>query len=136
MESVRKGVTTEILKQLKRSFYTDVPASYAENIVKEVVLKIRLDFKEEKEMYNVKVSSCYNICLPNVCFPYLDFFSSLFLYLQLSDSTRPKSVLSCKCNVTKEQGKLEVYKASLLIHVPKFDEVMYEYDAFIKVVLP
>ncbi|KAK9919320.1 hypothetical protein M0R45_027924 [Rubus argutus] len=85
VESVRKGVTTEILKQLKRSFYTDVPASYAENIVKEVVLKIRLDFKVEKETYNVK----------------------------LSDSTRPKSVLSCKCNVTKEQGKLEVYKIEL-----------------------
>lgn len=66
----------------------------------------------------------------------LDFFNSLFLYLQLSDSTRPKSVLSCKCNVTKEQGKLEVYKASFLIPVPKFDEVMYEYDAFIEVVLP
>lgn len=134
MESVRKGVTTEILKQLKRSFYTDVPASYAENIVKEVVLKIRLDFKEEKEMYNVKVSSCSAYRM--FCFPYLDFFCSLFLYLQLSDSTRPKSVLSCKCNVTKEQGKLKVYKASLLIHVPKFDKVMYEYDAFIEVVLP
>jgi hypothetical protein len=43
------------LSQLKRSFYTNVPNSYMENVLGEVVQKIEVDFEEEKDLYHVKV---------------------------------------------------------------------------------
>lgn len=43
------------LRQLKRSFYTDVSASYMENMVKDVVPKLGVDFVKDKELYLVKV---------------------------------------------------------------------------------
>ncbi|KAI5326767.1 Hypothetical predicted protein [Prunus dulcis] len=85
MESIRNNLDTEILKQWKRSFYTNLPVSYKENILKEVVPNIGVDFEEEKDGYRVK----------------------------LSDSTRPDSILSCKCSVMKEHGKLQLYKIEL-----------------------
>uniref|UniRef100_A0A2N9EL16 DUF7903 domain-containing protein n=1 Tax=Fagus sylvatica TaxID=28930 RepID=A0A2N9EL16_FAGSY len=42
------------LSQLKRSFYTNVPNSYMENVLGEVVQKIEVDFEEEKDLYHVK----------------------------------------------------------------------------------
>ncbi|CAB4316044.1 unnamed protein product [Prunus armeniaca] len=85
MESIRNNLDTEILKQWKRSFYTNLPVSYKENILKEVVPNIGVDFEEEKDVYQVK----------------------------LSDSTRPGSILFCKCSVMKEHGKLQLYKIEL-----------------------
>lgn len=55
MESIRNNLDTEILKQWKRSFYTTLPVSYKENILKEVVPNIGVDFEEEKDEYQVKV---------------------------------------------------------------------------------
>ncbi|KAH0994539.1 hypothetical protein GBA52_018403 [Prunus armeniaca] len=54
MESIRNNLDTEILKQWKRSFYTNLPVSYKENILKEVVPNIGVDFEEEKDVYQVK----------------------------------------------------------------------------------
>ncbi|PQQ21191.1 uncharacterized protein Pyn_24127 [Prunus yedoensis var. nudiflora] len=85
MESIRNNLDTEVLKQWKRLFYTNLPVSYKENILKEVVPNIGVDFEEEKDVYHVK----------------------------LSDSTRPDSILSCKCSVMKEHGKLQLYKIEL-----------------------
>ncbi|XP_018498795.2 uncharacterized protein LOC103930352 isoform X2 [Pyrus x bretschneideri] len=85
MESIRKNLCPEILKQLRKSFYTNIPVSYKENIVNEVVPKIGVDFEEEKDTFQVK----------------------------LSDSTRPDATLSCKCRVMKEHGKLQLYKIEL-----------------------
>uniref|UniRef100_A0A2N9J3X0 DUF7903 domain-containing protein n=1 Tax=Fagus sylvatica TaxID=28930 RepID=A0A2N9J3X0_FAGSY len=42
------------LSQLKRSFYTNVPNSYMENVLGEVAQKIEVDFEEEKDLYHVK----------------------------------------------------------------------------------
>lgn len=55
LESIRNNLTTEILKEWKRSFYTTVPVSYKENILNVVVPKIGVDFEEEKDVYQVKV---------------------------------------------------------------------------------
>ncbi|XP_050116122.1 uncharacterized protein LOC126593975 isoform X2 [Malus sylvestris] len=85
MEDIRTNLCTEILKQWRRSLYTNIPVSYKERIVNEVVPKIGVDFEGEKDTYQVK----------------------------LSDSTRPDATLSCKCRVMKEHGKLQPYKIEL-----------------------
>ncbi|KAK7851890.1 hypothetical protein CFP56_040808 [Quercus suber] len=43
------------LNQLRRSFYTNIPNSYMENIKGEVAQKIKFDFEKEKDLYHVKV---------------------------------------------------------------------------------
>jgi hypothetical protein len=55
------GETT--LRKLKRSFYTSVPNSFAENIMGEVGRKIEVDFEEEKDLYHVKVFLAIYLCL-------------------------------------------------------------------------
>ena len=53
---MRVGLATETtLSQLRRSFYTNIPNSYMENIKGEVTQKIKVDFEEEKDLYHVKV---------------------------------------------------------------------------------
>ncbi|XWS64799.1 hypothetical protein CRYUN_Cryun05aG0034900 [Craigia yunnanensis] len=85
LEGVGKDCVTETtLSNLKRSFYTSLPASYVGNVMAEVVPKIGLDFAEVKDIYHVK----------------------------LSDSTRPDSTISCKCSL-KDDKKLQLYKAEL-----------------------
>ncbi|KAF3452409.1 hypothetical protein FNV43_RR02842 [Rhamnella rubrinervis] len=85
-ESIRKSVVADTtLRQLKRSFYTNIPTSYMDYMVKEVVPEIGLDFAEEKDIYHVK----------------------------LFDSTKPDSTISCKCIVRKEHGSLQFYKVEL-----------------------
>ncbi|OMO87835.1 hypothetical protein COLO4_20548 [Corchorus olitorius] len=85
LESIRKDCVTETtLRNLKRSFYTSLPASYVGNIIAEVVPKIGVDFEEVKHIYHVK----------------------------LSDSTQPDSTISCKCSV-KDDEKLQLYKVEL-----------------------
>lgn len=70
------------LRRLKRSFYTNVSASYMEYIVNEAVPKLTFDFEEEKEIYHIK----------------------------LSDNMKPDSTISCKCTLAKDREKLEFYK--------------------------
>ncbi|KAJ6858327.1 hypothetical protein NC652_040793 [Populus alba x Populus x berolinensis] len=56
LESVNKMQVEEaILRQLKRSWYIDIPSSYMENIIDGVVPAIGIDFEEEKDVYTVKV---------------------------------------------------------------------------------
>nr|XP_024923361.2 uncharacterized protein LOC107434702 isoform X2 [Ziziphus jujuba var. spinosa] len=76
-------VTETRLRQLKRSFYTNIPSSYVEYIIKEVVPDIGVDFVEDKEIYH------------------------------LSDATQPDSTVTCRCSVRKEQGDLQLYKIEL-----------------------
>lgn len=85
LESVREDLVAETaLRQFKRSFYTNVPATYMEKIINEIVPKIGVDFEEHKDIYHVK----------------------------LSDSKQQNSTVSCKCTV-KENNKLELYKVEL-----------------------
>ncbi|KAK9919321.1 hypothetical protein M0R45_027925 [Rubus argutus] len=84
LEYIRENLTTEMLKKWKRRFYTNVPVSYMEKIVNKAVPNIGLDFKSEKDIYQVK----------------------------LSDSSRPDSTLSCTC-IVNEHGKLHFYKVEL-----------------------
>ncbi|XP_052294291.1 uncharacterized protein LOC102624505 isoform X8 [Citrus sinensis] len=86
LENVREEdlVAETALRQFKRSFYTNVPATYMEKIINEVVPKIGVDFEGYKDIYHVK----------------------------LSDSERQNSTVSCKCTV-KENNKLELYKVEL-----------------------
>ncbi|XWS64800.1 hypothetical protein CRYUN_Cryun05aG0035000 [Craigia yunnanensis] len=82
LESVRKDCVTEsTLRNLKRSFYYSLPASYMGNVMAEVVPKIGVDFANVKDIYHVN----------------------------LSDSTRPDSSISCKCTL-KDDKKLQLYK--------------------------
>ncbi|GMI79109.1 hypothetical protein like AT3G54310 [Hibiscus trionum] len=66
-----ESTTKDCLRNLKRTFYTSLPASYAANIISEVALKIGVDFAGVKESYQVK----------------------------LSDSTQPDSTIFCKCRI-------------------------------------
>ncbi|XVE90073.1 hypothetical protein DITRI_Ditri20bG0047700 [Diplodiscus trichospermus] len=85
LESVTKdGVSEMTLRNLKRSFYTSLPASYVGKVMAEVVPKIAVDFEEVKDVYHVK----------------------------LSDSTQPDSTISCKCTL-KDDKKLQLYKVEL-----------------------
>ncbi|KAF9661143.1 hypothetical protein SADUNF_Sadunf19G0037100 [Salix dunnii] len=83
LESVNKTqVDEDILRQLKRSMYTNIPSSFMEIIVDGVVPVIGVDFEGEKDVYVVK----------------------------LSDNTRPDATISCKCSVMGNK-KLLLYKA-------------------------
>ncbi|KAK4851178.1 hypothetical protein QYF36_012974 [Acer negundo] len=85
LEGVRKDEVAETtLRQLRRSFYTNIPSSYMENIVSGAVPMIGFDPVDEKEIFHVK----------------------------LSGSSRPDSTISCKCSV-KEDKTLELYKVEL-----------------------
>ncbi|XP_024029825.1 uncharacterized protein LOC21389893 [Morus notabilis] len=75
----------EALRQMKRSFYTNIPKSYMEFVVEEGAPKIGVEFEQERDVYHVK----------------------------LADTTRPDSTISCKCSVMKEHGKLQLYKIEL-----------------------
>ncbi|KAH9784330.1 hypothetical protein KPL71_009615 [Citrus sinensis] len=83
LESVREGQVAEetILRQLTKFFYNDVPATYAEKIINEVVPKIGVDFEEYEDVYRI----------------------------MLSDTKRPNLSISCRCTV-KEDKTLELYK--------------------------
>ncbi|XP_004302123.1 PREDICTED: uncharacterized protein LOC101302665 [Fragaria vesca subsp. vesca] len=84
LESLGENLTTAMLKNWKKtSFYANVPVSYTEKIVNEVVPNIGAAFESEKDIYQVK----------------------------LADSTKPDSTLSCKCSV--KDGKLQLYKVEL-----------------------
>ncbi|XP_022890065.1 uncharacterized protein LOC111405427 isoform X4 [Olea europaea var. sylvestris] len=86
LESISgKHVPESTLKQLKKSFYTNVPSLYMEYITNEVVPKIGFVLEGEQELYHVK----------------------------LSDKMRPDSTLSCKCTVTTDNKKLELCKVEL-----------------------
>lgn len=73
------------LKQLRKSFYTNVPPSYMEYITSNVVPQIDSDFEKEKELYHVK----------------------------LFDNMRPGSTISCKCTFVKDRNQLEHSKIEL-----------------------
>ncbi|TXG66218.1 hypothetical protein EZV62_007493 [Acer yangbiense] len=75
-------VAETTLRRMKRTFYTNTPCSYMENIISGVVPNIGVDLVEEKNIYHIK----------------------------LSDKTQPGSALKCKCGI-KEDKKLELHKA-------------------------
>ncbi|XP_031284037.1 uncharacterized protein LOC116142771 isoform X2 [Pistacia vera] len=82
IEKVKKDPVSETtLKRLWRTFYTNVPTSYMENIIGGVVPKIGVDFETDKDVYHIRVI----------------------------DSTRPKAIIHCKCRV-KEDKTFELYK--------------------------
>ncbi|KAL2555394.1 hypothetical protein Fot_00133 [Forsythia ovata] len=57
LESISgKSVPESTLKQLKKSFYTNVPPLYMEYITNEVVPKIGFDLEGELELYHVKLN--------------------------------------------------------------------------------
>uniref|UniRef100_A0A7N2LAV7 DUF7903 domain-containing protein n=1 Tax=Quercus lobata TaxID=97700 RepID=A0A7N2LAV7_QUELO len=86
-ETTRVGLAAETtLSQLRRSFYTNIPNSYMENIMGEVAQKIKVDFEEEKDLYHV----------------------------QLSDATLPDSTISCKCSIELHQLRHMVIDISCL----------------------
>ncbi|KAF8039262.1 hypothetical protein BT93_B1714 [Corymbia citriodora subsp. variegata] len=75
-------VTETSLRQLKRSFYTNHPASFVENVTLRVIPEIGLSFAYEKDIYRV----------------------------ELSDKSRPGATISCKCIASKAEQGLELYK--------------------------
>ncbi|KAF8039259.1 hypothetical protein BT93_B1714 [Corymbia citriodora subsp. variegata] len=78
-------VTETSLRQLKRSFYTNHPASFVENVTLRVIPEIGLSFAYEKDIYRV----------------------------ELSDKSRPGATISCKCIASKAEQGLELYKVEL-----------------------
>ncbi|KAH6831909.1 hypothetical protein C2S53_012784 [Perilla frutescens var. hirtella] len=80
-----RSLPVSTLKHLRKSFYTNVPPSYMEHITSNVAPQIDFDFKEEKELYHVK----------------------------LFDNMRPGSTISCKCTFVKDRNQLEHSKIEL-----------------------
>ncbi|KAL3750448.1 hypothetical protein ACJRO7_011450 [Eucalyptus globulus] len=78
-------VTKASLKWLKRIFYTNLPSSYLENLTHKVIPEIGLSFKDEKDIYLVK----------------------------LCDLSRPGVTICCKCRVIEAEQRLEPYKVEL-----------------------
>ncbi|KAF7817767.1 uncharacterized protein G2W53_023222 [Senna tora] len=74
-----------MLRQFKRSFYTNIPTLYMEKITNEESPNIGFKFEEEKDLFHVK----------------------------LSDANRPTATISCKCRVIEEQKRLQLYKIEL-----------------------
>ncbi|GAV86153.1 LOW QUALITY PROTEIN: hypothetical protein CFOL_v3_29586, partial [Cephalotus follicularis] len=66
-------VAESTMKQLKRSFCTNVPSSYVESLIDEVATKIGVEL--DKDIYHIK----------------------------LADSTQPDSTIACKCVVKEDK---------------------------------
>ncbi|KAG2329026.1 hypothetical protein Bca52824_000206 [Brassica carinata] len=79
------NVTKSVLEKFKKTFHTNVPKSYVENIAYGVVPKMGFSVEETKELYHVKV---------------------------VLDNTRPDITISCKCTVDQQRKRLNFYKAS------------------------
>ncbi|CAL0299988.1 unnamed protein product [Lupinus luteus] len=84
-EIIQSLAAETIPRPLKRIFYTDIPTSYVDKMMKGDAIKLGLDFTEEKDVFRV----------------------------QLSDANRPDSTISCKCSIMKELNKLKLYKIEL-----------------------
>ncbi|KAJ0972616.1 hypothetical protein J5N97_020575 [Dioscorea zingiberensis] len=86
LDSIRKAAVadSDSRNQVHKSFYTNVPIEYMEEIEHAIVPKIGFVFDSEKEHYHVKVY----------------------------DNHRPNSTISCKCTVVKD-GELEIQKIEL-----------------------
>ncbi|KAF8394056.1 hypothetical protein HHK36_020258 [Tetracentron sinense] len=86
LDTLSRSLASETaLNQVKRSFYTNIPSSYMETVLGGVIPNIGVDFDEERELYHVKVF----------------------------DNMQPDVTISCKCNVMKGHGELELYKATV-----------------------
>ncbi|KAK7851824.1 hypothetical protein CFP56_040799 [Quercus suber] len=121
-ETTRVGLAAETtFSHLRRSFYTNIPNSYMENIKGEVAQKIKVDFEEEKDLYHVKAflllnTSAYiysQLCL--LIWLATDFPNLLSHFL--FGATLPDSTISCTCSVIKEDKRLQLYKASFLLNI-------------------
>ncbi|XP_006340491.1 uncharacterized protein [Solanum tuberosum] len=85
-ESLKSNLLSETtLRQMKKTFYTNVPLSYMEYIRNLAVEKLALECVEEKELY----------------------------YVKLSDNMHADSIVTCKCTVVKDQEKIQLHKIEL-----------------------
>ncbi|XP_077250297.1 uncharacterized protein LOC143889820 [Tasmannia lanceolata] len=73
------------MNQVKRSFYTNVPEAFVQDVQRVIVPNIELSFEAEREHYLVKVQ----------------------------DKSRPDSTISCRCAIIKDGGKLKIHKIEL-----------------------
>ncbi|KAI6685090.1 hypothetical protein NL676_031003 [Syzygium grande] len=85
VENCGDMVTRASLTRLKKSFYSNLPSSYMENVTHKVIPEIGLSFEDEKDIYHVK----------------------------LCDKSRPGETICCKCSVIKDEQQLELYKVEL-----------------------
>ncbi|CAM8897205.1 unnamed protein product [Rhodiola kirilowii] len=70
------------LRNLKKTFYTNLPSSYLENITTGVAQEVGLEVEDEKERY----------------------------LIQLYDKEQPDATIFCKCKVTPDGRRLELLK--------------------------
>ena len=86
LENVQKDQVTEtVLRQLKRSIYTNIPASYMDSVIDKVVPTIELDFEEEKDIYHVKVFSRFNLHCSHYLF---DLWSAKSVWIILNNKEK------------------------------------------------
>ncbi|XP_049400769.1 uncharacterized protein LOC125864744 [Solanum stenotomum] len=85
-KSLKSNLLSETtLRQMKKTFYTNVALSYMEYIRNLAVEKLDLECVEEKELY----------------------------YVKLSDNMHADSIVTCKCTVVKDQEKIQLHKIEL-----------------------
>ncbi|KAK2993805.1 hypothetical protein RJ640_027683, partial [Escallonia rubra] len=86
LESVSSSSVAEYtLRQLQRSFYTNLSSSFVNHIINNAVPTAGLELEKVKKIYHVKIS----------------------------DKMRPDSTISCKCSVKQDFENLELYKIEL-----------------------
>ncbi|XP_030520811.1 uncharacterized protein LOC115734256 isoform X2 [Rhodamnia argentea] len=85
VETCGAMVTEASLKRMKKTFYSNLPSFYMENVTHKVIPEIGLSFEDEKDIYHVK----------------------------FCDNSRPGVTICCKCNVIKAEQRLELYKVEL-----------------------
>ncbi|XP_058103710.1 uncharacterized protein LOC131247433 [Magnolia sinica] len=78
------GIKNNATGNVRKTFYTNVPVEYMQAVEDQVVPRTEFGNAAEKEYYHVKVLDQHGV------------------------------TLSCKCSATKDGGKLEIHKASIM----------------------
>ena len=71
---IKDRVAETTLRQMKTTFYTNLPSSYMENIISGVAPKIGFDLEEDKEIFHILVLHLLNSAF------YDFFFRALLIY--------------------------------------------------------
>lgn len=101
LDSIRKAASTPLNSnnKLRKTFYSNVPNAYMENVKTSVAPKIGFTFQSEKEHYHIKVS----------------------------DKCRPDLIITCNCTVTKgRQLQIDKVEENMVRHLVEDISCLYK----------
>ena len=102
--------------KLHKSFYTNVPSEYLDDMEQSVVKRMGLEFDSSKKHYHVKVYCPITLqCNMNYDLFWVQMSKWILgsaILPQVFDKHQSDSTISCKCTV-EEDGSLVIHKVSL-----------------------